>query len=133
LVDVIRIAHEINSDGESPYYVNTIHVFGSYLSDKPMLGDLDLSVQLVSREEGLTRKAWCEWASIVGEEAGGEHWRGFITRTREITMRRLKKRRSHLAFHHIEELDRLGIKRRLVFTAESVCAPAHPALPEDAA
>lgn len=46
--DVIQRAREINQ-GAYAWRVEQIEVFGSYLTDKPVLGDIDLMVTLVPR------------------------------------------------------------------------------------
>jgi hypothetical protein len=48
---LIERAKTINADDELVYFVETLKVFGSYLSDKEILGDLDVSFKL-SRKFG---------------------------------------------------------------------------------
>lgn len=43
LKQTVEAIEAINADPESPYTVVSLHVFGSYLSDKQMLGDIDLA------------------------------------------------------------------------------------------
>ena len=46
LNELIERAKSINENGELIYFVESIKVFGSYLSDKETLGDLDVGVKL---------------------------------------------------------------------------------------
>ncbi len=46
LNELIERAKSINENGELIYFVESIKVFGSYLSDKDTLGDLDVGVKL---------------------------------------------------------------------------------------
>jgi len=46
LNELIERAKSINENGELIYFVESIKVFGSYLSDKEALGDLDVGVKL---------------------------------------------------------------------------------------
>jgi len=49
LKELIERAKAINSNNELVYFVERISVFGSYLSDKDTLGDLDVGVKLTAR------------------------------------------------------------------------------------
>jgi hypothetical protein len=51
LAEVIERACEINGDDHYAMRVNAIVVFGSFLTAKPMIGDIDLAVQLRPRFE----------------------------------------------------------------------------------
>jgi predicted nucleotidyltransferase len=49
LNELIDRAKDINENGELIYFVESIRVFGSYLSDKDTLGDLDVGVKLTRK------------------------------------------------------------------------------------
>jgi predicted transcriptional regulator len=50
LNDLIKRAEDINSNKELAYFVEQIKVFGSYLTDKEKLGDLDVGVKISGRK-----------------------------------------------------------------------------------
>jgi hypothetical protein len=52
LNELIERAKQINVSDELLYYVEKIKVFGSYLSDKNTLGDLDVAVKLIRKYDG---------------------------------------------------------------------------------
>jgi len=52
LHDLIERAKSINENPEFVFFVKRIEVFGSYLTDKEMLGDLDVGVKLDRRYKG---------------------------------------------------------------------------------
>jgi hypothetical protein len=52
LQDLIERAKSINENPEFVFYVERIEVFGSYLTEKELLGDLDVGVQLSRRYNG---------------------------------------------------------------------------------
>lgn len=54
LNEIIEKAKHINATKELVYYVESIKVFGSYLSEKELLGDIDVAVKLSKRYEGDT-------------------------------------------------------------------------------
>ncbi len=49
LKNTIEKVSILNDDKESPYIIDKLYVFGSYLSDNKVLGDLDISYDLVVR------------------------------------------------------------------------------------
>ncbi len=53
LNDLIERAKTINAVGDLVYVVERIKVFGSYLSNKELLGDLDVAVKLTRKYEGI--------------------------------------------------------------------------------
>lgn len=124
LADVLRIAQEINSDGTSPDYVAELYVFGSYLSDKPTIGDLDVGFNLARREQGMTSDEWCDWSHKFGNAF--LPYGSFIDRlywSRTSVLRKLKRRRARIALHDVKDLDAIGAERRLVFTAGEIATP----------
>lgn len=54
LNDLIERVKQVNATKELVYYVERIKVFGSYLSDKELLGDIDVALKLSKRFEGDT-------------------------------------------------------------------------------
>lgn len=52
LKELIARAEVVNSDPALLYLVETIKVFGSFLSGKPVLSDLDVAVKLTRKAEG---------------------------------------------------------------------------------
>jgi len=53
LNDLIERAKTINANDDLVYVVERIKVFGSYLSNKELLGDLDVAVKLTRKYEGI--------------------------------------------------------------------------------
>lgn len=52
LNELIERVKKVNNTIELIYYVETVKVFGSYLSDKEMLGDIDVAIKLTRKYEG---------------------------------------------------------------------------------
>ncbi len=78
VADIARRAEEINQDPDATQRVKAIYVYGSYLTDKPLLGDLDIAVSVVLnrpkdesyKEWKLRDRAWAEKAHCKeGEKA----------------------------------------------------------------
>lgn len=59
LLELIERAKEINGNSDLVYYVARLKVFGSYLSDKKVLGDLDVGYKLEQKYVGneITRRS----------------------------------------------------------------------------
>jgi len=106
LDELIERVKVINANNELTYFVESIKVFGSYLSDKDTLGDLDIGVKLSRRYENdkfiQQNQQRINLAKIMGrhfsnycEELGWPH--------REV-MLMLKGRQRSLSLHD-EEID----------------------------
>ena len=52
LNELIERVKQVNATKDLIYYVETVKVFGSYLSTKDLLGDLDVAVKLARKYEG---------------------------------------------------------------------------------
>lgn len=92
LAELLTRAEEINRDPTSHYKVIKISVFGSYLTDAPYLGDVDLFVEL----------------SAHPIELGT--WK--ILELHEQTLRRLRDNSRALSIHPLSDLDALGVTPR---------------------
>lgn len=49
LAEMIERCKQVNQNGDFVFYVRRLHVFGSYNSDTPDLGDLDVVIETESR------------------------------------------------------------------------------------
>lgn len=52
LNELLERVKQVNATKELIYYVKTVKVFGSYLSTKDLLGDIDVAVKLVRKFDG---------------------------------------------------------------------------------
>ena len=75
---VVRTAEMVNADDSYHFRVNKILAFGSYLTDCPTLGDVDLAVELKPRAEGGDRDtdAILEYANRA--QAAGQRFRSYL-------------------------------------------------------
>jgi len=105
LQDVIRAAEMINADPEKyPYQVTCLVVFGSFLTDKATLGDLDIGL--------LLRQTVFFTGSEFGIEQRMKIDRSHYNRSRAAL--RLKKPKL-VSLHELDEVVRIGTPYRLVF------------------
>lgn len=113
LNELITKAREINLNDELLYLVERIKVFGSYLSSKNMLGDVDVAVKLKRKKEG----AEFDKASIKRIEIALENGRRFSNVINQIywphteVMMLLKTRKKGLSLHD-EDRDAIVNKTR---------------------
>lgn len=102
LNDLIERAKAINHRKELAYYVESIRVFGSYLSDKEVLGDLDIGVKL-TRKNNFTE---LEDNRIELARQSGRQFSNYSEVLdwphREVMML-LKARKRGLSLHDIDE------------------------------
>lgn len=111
---LVRVA-EVNSNNALIFYVQTPHVFGSYLSDTPDLGDVDVAYSFAPRAP---YKGRATAASIARAEALGKYEGRFFDQltfgSREVrsALRRVSPRLSLVEF---DELEIMGAAHRLLF------------------
>lgn len=118
LNELIERAKSINENDELIYFVESIKVFGSYLSDKETLGDLDVGVKLSRKNKpgDFTKR---NQKRIALAKANG---RQFSNSTEQLlwphreVMLMLKARQRGLSLHDMDEDEVFGItETRLVF------------------
>lgn len=108
----------INSDPSPWYDVTRLSVFGSYLSSKPVLGDLDIAVRTTPRwrpdTSGFSR-AWTEFAKacppprwVARDQLNLIHW------PRTYILLRLKALGRGISLHSQEDLDSCGFEHRVL-------------------
>lgn len=120
---IVREVQSINADPIPWYDVTRVSVFGSYLSLKPVLGDLDIAIRLTARwdegTDGFTR-AWQSFPadcpaplSIARSHLDLIHW------PRTYIFNRLKRVGRGISVHSQHDLDTCGCEYRILFeTAE---------------
>lgn len=105
LQDLIERAKSINENPEFVFYVERIEVFGSYLTDKELLGDLDVGVKLDRRYKGRLFTQHNQQRIEMAKSGG----RSFNNSTDQLNwpylevMLMLKARKRGLSVHDINE------------------------------
>jgi hypothetical protein len=125
LLELIERAKAINTNSELVYYVERLKVFGSYLSDKDTMGDLDIGFKLSRRHKaGIFTKH--NQQRIYMAKANG---RRFINFTDELEWPRrevillLKARKRGLSLHDEERDEVFKItKTKLIYHYETSMA-----------
>ncbi|WP_316399331.1 hypothetical protein [Bradyrhizobium sp. 33ap4] len=67
LKEVLARAERINSDGELLHHVTEVRVFGSYLTDRDDLGDLDVAIKM---ERKPIEGDWVKAAQALADKSG---------------------------------------------------------------
>ena len=120
----IRAAKDINADGSMTHFVEELYVFGSYLSDRHEIGDLDLGVKLGRRLGRLTNEQWSNWCRDIGYASSARNIVAMLFHSENLVLRRLKQRSKYVAIHPLSDLDQIGAERRLIFRrGKRVAAP----------
>jgi len=113
LKEVVQRAKKINSSPESQfmYFVSKVLVFGSYLTQKERLGDIDLAIEIEQRWK--TDKEYDRLLNAVsGNKVLGDS-RVFYPYQKLITT--LRNRSKSLSFHPIEEVVRGKFTHKIIF------------------
>jgi hypothetical protein len=104
--DFLQRVEEVNGDPNLLFWIDEILVFGSFLTDSEMLGDVDLGLLYTPRIEN--KKDWDALAKarVKEAEANGRNFPRFIDSLfwplREILIR-LRKRSCNLSLHDLRE------------------------------
>ena len=113
LKEVVQRAKKINSSPESQfmYFVSKVLVFGSYLTQKERLGDIDLAIEIERRWK--SDKEYDHLLNAVcGNKVLGDS-RVFYPYQKLITT--LRNRSKSLSFHPIEEVVRGKFTHKIIF------------------
>lgn len=116
---MLEAAAAINADPRMMHWVTRLSVFGSYLTDKPVLGDLDVAFELKGRWRGKEDAGYNEMRkrflmdfpppdSIASDFMARLFWPG------QVVVRRLRVGRN-ISFHEHSELALLECPSRLLF------------------
>jgi len=107
LSDLIERAKKINANDDLVYYVGCLRVFGSFLSGKETLGDLDIGFKLVQKYEGDEFKKHKQ-ARIEFAIDTGRHFNNYVEQLcwpRDEIIKTLKARKRSLSLHDLESDD----------------------------
>lgn len=112
-------AQKINSDPLPWYDVTKLSVFGSYLSAKPVLGDLDIAVRTTPRwkpdTDGFAR-AWRSFPfDCPAPKAIARDPLTFIHWPRLYVLKRLKQVGRGISLHSQHDLDSCGFDFKVIF------------------
>jgi len=105
LNELIERARVINANDELVYFVESLKVFGSYLSDKEVLGDLDVGIKLIRKYDNGNFRQKSEQRSDLAIENG----RRFSNSTDELfwseteVLLMLKAKQRGLGLHKLDE------------------------------
>ncbi len=128
LAKMLAVCEHVNGDGSHPHFVEQLYVFGSYLSDKSEVGDLDVGYRLGQRRGPLTADQWGRWVMDYGyEHAAGGGVLNVMGCSELSILRALKQRSAFVSLHPVDDLDRIGAERRLVFESSIVASPVRGA------
>ena len=127
LKKMVQTAEEINSAPETQfmYFVSKVVVFGSYLTEKERLGDIDVAVEIEGRwktgeEFNRLLEAVCE-TKLSGVPDVLYPYQKIITTPRN--------RSKSLSLHPIEEIDRGKFPHKIIFERNHQCSSSCPNVP----
>lgn len=116
---LVTEAEQINNDPLPWYDVTRLSVFGSYLSSKLVLGDLDIAVRTTPRwlpDSGGFTRAWQTFQSacpapqeIARDQLSIIHW------PRLHILKRLKRVGRGISLHSQQDLDSCCFEHKVVF------------------
>jgi hypothetical protein len=116
VAEFLQRVDAINANDKLLMRVRRVRAFGSFITSKPDLGDIDLAIELERKE--MPGEEWVALSRARAEATGHQvrdsdrDWYG------EIEVRRmLKNRNPYLSFHNFDELARLGCKSKRIYSS----------------
>jgi predicted nucleotidyltransferase len=111
----------INRDPQFPFRVSAAVVFGSYLSDKDRLGDVDVAIQLACRtDDEAEYERLCDERIRLAYKGGrnlGGALKAIYWPRKEVFLR-LKKHSRTLSLHELDELKKMESVRYMVLAGD---------------
>jgi hypothetical protein len=107
---------EVNARDELTHFVGEVRAFGSYITDSPELGDIDLSISFLPKPPP-SGVGYIEWY-LERAERSGRHFGSYIDRLLycEGEVRRIVKARNrYVSIHPLSDLDELNIESRELY------------------
>lgn len=111
LDDLLERVKRVNANRDLAYQVKTVKVFGSYLSDLQLLGDVDVGIELARRYAG-EQQARLEESRIQEAINCGRTFRTIIDRIawpQEEVIRQLKTKKKGLNLHIEDEVMKVTV------------------------
>lgn len=118
LQQFLERVREVNTNEYYLYRVQDVQVFGSYLSDKPRISDIDLAINVQSKFEGQQRLQVEKERSRLAEERG-KHFNTYYdyrAYPRSEVYIFLRNKSRSLALHNIDEPQELGASTKVLYT-----------------
>lgn len=125
LQEFLQRVEKINSSDDYAYYIKQVIIFGSYLSDNPTLGDIDLSLVLKFRDDNLDKRSKHLEERTKLAEKQGRHFKDFLDGLiwpYEEVMRFLKNRSPSISLHNEEHEHVLSrdISSKIIFDISDI-------------
>ena len=115
---------EINDCADYAYYVKQVVIFGSYLSDSPNLGDIDLAIWIEHRYNDMLERSRNHEQRIMLALENGRRCKTFWAEMRwpyTEVMRFLRNRSPSISIHDLKEEGILAtsIPAKILFDADA--------------
>ncbi len=118
LSEFMERVRQVNITGRFAFRVRKVVVFGSYLTDSPRLGDIDIAVELVAREEDCQKQRALEDARISYARSKGRRFRNILAEVywpRDEVGLFLKSRARAISLHTTEDAKIYGDKCKVLY------------------
>ena len=119
VTEFLKRVREVNADGQFAFRVDKVGVFGSYLTDSEILGDIDLVVSLEPREKDATRQHDLHMARVQATE----HLSHLTSDERILwpateVMHYLKGRSRPISIHTFLEMQMMNCEVKIIYDAK---------------
>ena len=118
LSEFMERVRQVNITGRFAFRVRKVVVFGSYLTDSPRLGDIDIAVELVAREEDCQKQRALEDAHISYARSKARRFRNILAEVywpRDEVGLFLKSRARAISLHTTEDAKIYGDKCKVLY------------------
>jgi len=98
------------------FWITSVVVYGSYLTDSERLGDVDFGIELTWREADEKKHHTLIWDRVHAARSGGRHFANItdeVSWCQEEILLLLKSRKRSISIHHLVELKELAREKPL--------------------
>ena len=109
----------VNSDAYWLYQVNEVRLFGSLLSAKERVSDVDLAIALQSKIAGLQERQKQEVQRVQEAMRAGRRFANIVNEVfwpKQESLLFLKSRSRVLSLHEMDDLEHIGAEYKIIFS-----------------
>jgi DNA-binding MarR family transcriptional regulator len=114
--DLLARVEEVNARDDLTHFVGEVHAFGSYITDVPEVGDIDLAISFIAKPPP-SGKEFTEWHLERARESGrflGSYIDMLFYSQNEVR-RLIKGRNQYVSIHPVSDLGELKIESRRLY------------------
>jgi len=114
--DLLARVEDVNARDDLIHFVGEVRAFGSYITDAPEVGDIDLAISLIAKPPPPGKK-FTQW-HLERARQSGRFFGSYIDKlfySQNEVRRLIKGRNQYVSIHPMSDLDELKIESRALY------------------